>query len=103
MAEKTSENAVRATTSTLPDHKYSLGMAPLEFTRQQCLESNSAITRFAATLLNKNEVAGLQIDRRDVILMWWLNVGKIFPREDPMRERILDQVGDLINFGSPKS
>ena len=103
MAAKTGENAVGATASALPDHKYSLGMAPIEFTRQQYLGSESVITRFARTLLNKNELAGLELGRTDVILMWWLNVRKVFPRGDPMREEIMDQAGYLTNLGDPNS
>ena len=74
--------------------KYNIGMTSLEFSRQQFLGSQSAITRFARIHIHKNELAGLQLDRKDVMLMWWLNAGKIFPRGDPKREEIMDQASD---------
>ena len=36
----------------------------------------------ANTPLNKVELAGLEIDRKDVVLMWWLNTKRVVPRDD---------------------
>ncbi len=45
-----------------------------------------------------NDLVGLDIHRRDVTLMWWLNAGKVFPRGDPKREEIMDQVSKLAHL-----
>lgn len=98
MSDKRSDNTAEFATTgqalAMPNQKYSIGMKPLEFTRQQCLESRTAISRFTSTLVNKNRLAGLELCRRDVVLMWWLNVGKVFPREDPNRDELMDKVSD---------
>lgn len=82
---------------TLQDQNFYIDMAPLEFTREQLVGPKSGITRFARTHMNKHDLAGLELGRRDVISMWWLNAGKVFPRGDPKREEIMDQVCDLTN------
>lgn len=84
--------------SATPDQKYNIGMAPLEFTRQQLVRPKSTITHFAITLINKNQLAGVELDRYDVVTMWWLNARKVFPRGDPKREELMDQASGLINL-----
>ena len=102
MRNKHGKNAARATAnegaSAVPDEKYSIGMAPLEFTRQQLVGPKSAIIEFARTHIYKNELAGLKLDRYDVVTMWWLNARKVFPRGDPKREEIMTQAGDSIDI-----
>lgn len=83
---------------TSQDHEFSIGMAPLEFTREQILESESAITQFASLHINKNKLAGLEFDRCDVITMWWLNARKVFSRGDPKREEIIAQASESVNL-----
>ena len=72
-------------------------MAPIELTRPQVIRSKSAIIDFARTYIYTKKLAGLAIDRPDVITMWRLNTKRFFAHGDPKYEKIMDQVRDLSN------
>ena len=84
-------------TSDLQDQSEKMGMAPLEYTRQDFMRPKCSITEFASAHIHKNELAGLKLDREDVTVLWRLNVGKVFPEGDPKRDEIMDQASDLTN------
>ena len=53
--------------------------------------------------MNRDELAGLELDRYDVITMWWLNAKKVFPRGDPKRVEIMAQASDSASLSEQNS
>ncbi|CAD6586123.1 MAG: hypothetical protein ASARMPREDX12_002277 [Alectoria sarmentosa] len=72
-------------------HQIRCRIRPIIWTRAQFEQRHGDITIYAKQLIEKNSTKSIDVDKEDVVHIWWWLIDDVFPKGDPDREQYMSQ------------
>ncbi|CAF9941281.1 MAG: hypothetical protein ALECFALPRED_009052 [Alectoria fallacina] len=72
-------------------HQIRCRILPIIWTRAQFKQRHGNITIYAKEVMEKDSNRSIDVDKEDVVHIWWWLVDSLFPKGDPDREQYMSQ------------
>lgn len=89
-------NLCNVLTMVKDPHQIRCRILPIKWTRAQFEQRHGSITTYANELIKKNSTQSIDVDKEDVVHIWWLLVDRLFPKGDPDRDQYMSQVSRVL-------